>query len=162
MSRYSPSRRDLSRIRVEADAFGASPLNVHSMAALKRAKAALRRTVREGLTPDTSERQAQYNAAIIRIHQEIERRSGTLIELKPVKVKRGERSKDNPDYVFTSDGSGSIWLVRATNEVAQKHLEENVQEDASWWGTRLVVEHRYVGNLATALGEAGYFVRIED
>lgn len=159
MSRYSPSRRDLSRIRVEADAFGTNPLEFHSMASLKRAKASLRRTVREGLCPDTSERQAQYNAAIIRIHQEIERRLGVLINLPPVKVKR---SKGNPDYVFTSDGSGSLWLVRPTNEEARKHLEENVSDEAQWWAGSLVVEHRYAGDLATSLGEAGYFVRIEE
>jgi len=72
MSRQSPSRRDYSRLRAEADAFSTNPLNVHTRAALQRARASLRRTVKEGLCPDTPERRAQYTAAIERIRVTLE------------------------------------------------------------------------------------------
>ena len=75
MSRYSPSRRDLNRIRAEADAFSATnPLDVHSASALARARTELRRALKAGLTPDTPERRAEYATAIYRLSQELGRR----------------------------------------------------------------------------------------
>lgn len=75
MSRFSPSRSDMARVRAEADAFAFdNPLNVHSLAALKRARASLRRTIKEGLCPDTGKRRFEYAVAVRRLTAEIERR----------------------------------------------------------------------------------------
>lgn len=48
---------------------------------------------------------------------------------------------------------GSIVLVRPLRDDVREHLEDNVQEDAQWFGGALVVEPRYVDGLLFALLE---------
>jgi hypothetical protein len=64
------------------------------------------------------------------------------------------------DFVF--ENHGSVWLVRPQHKTARDHLEDNVGEEAQWWGSiairALVVEPRYVNDLAEKLVEAGFSV----
>lgn len=58
---------------------------------------------------------------------------------------------------FTFSNHGSVWLCTANNELALKHLRENVSEDAIWWaGDSVGVEPRYVPGLVEALQGAGF------
>ena len=54
------------------------------------------------------------------------------------------------------ENHGSIFLFDPQNTAAENHLRENVSEEALWFGGALVVEPRYVGNLATALQAEGF------
>jgi len=60
------------------------------------------------------------------------------------------------DFVFSDNGS--LWLCRPTNQEARQHLEENVSDEAQWFGGALVVEPRYVEGLVEGLVENGYLV----
>lgn len=61
-----------------------------------------------------------------------------------------------PDFVVS--GGGTVYLVRPTNDEARAHLEENVSEDAQWFGGALAVEHRYIAGLLEGLTSAGFSV----
>jgi hypothetical protein len=61
-----------------------------------------------------------------------------------------------PDFYI--DGGGSVYLFRPLNDEARKHLAENVQDGATWFGGALAVEHRFAGDLADALREDGFTV----
>jgi hypothetical protein len=60
------------------------------------------------------------------------------------------------DADFQIQNEGTIYLFRPLTAAAAAHLEENVQEDAQWFGAALVVEHRYAGDLAAQLSEEGF------
>jgi hypothetical protein len=63
-----------------------------------------------------------------------------------------------PDFVITY--AGSIFLVRPTNGIAQAWLDENISGEHTYFGTSLVVEHRYLLNLLGGIQSAGLkFVR---
>lgn len=61
-----------------------------------------------------------------------------------------------PDY--TVENHGTLFLVRPETDAARQHLSDHVEEAAQWWCGALVVEPRYVYQLAFDLGEAGYKV----
>ncbi len=61
------------------------------------------------------------------------------------------------DFLIRNDGT--IFLVTPTNEDARTHLLDNVQGEAQFVGNSLVVEHRYISDLVTALSENGYTIR---
>lgn len=61
-----------------------------------------------------------------------------------------------PDFRF--ENHGTLWLVRPQNAPAREHLEENVSEEAQWFGGALVVEPRYAEDLAFALVNTGWEV----
>jgi hypothetical protein len=50
---------------------------------------------------------------------------------------------------------GSIILFHPLTQAAVDWIAENVQGDAQWFGTALVVEHRYARDLAAGMMEAG-------
>jgi hypothetical protein len=62
------------------------------------------------------------------------------------------------DASVTGDG-GSLFLVHPLSDAAKQWIEENVQEDAQWFGRYLVVEHRFIRNLVTGMLEAGLEVQ---
>ena len=53
---------------------------------------------------------------------------------------------------------GSLWLVHLYSEAAQDWVASNVSDDAQWLGATLVVEPRYVANLAEGMADAGLAV----
>ncbi len=58
-----------------------------------------------------------------------------------------------PDFKIQNEGS--ILLFRPLTDAACEWLKENVQEGAQWFGDALVVEHRYAGDLAVGMVNAG-------
>jgi hypothetical protein len=58
------------------------------------------------------------------------------------------------DFIIRNEGT--ILLFRPLTDAAREWLEENVQADAQWFRGALVVEHRYAGDLAVGLIQAGF------
>ena len=54
---------------------------------------------------------------------------------------------------------GSLWGFQPISSDAKTWIEENVQDDAQWWGDQLVVEHRYVVDLVDGMLDAGLTLR---
>ena len=63
-----------------------------------------------------------------------------------------------PDYIF--ENHHSIWLCQPMNDAARAWLEENTDTETQWWADALVVEPRYVSNLAFALECDSYTVQL--
>ncbi len=61
-------------------------------------------------------------------------------------------------YDFWFADCGSIWLVTPQNDLAVAHLHANAAEEALWHGGALVVEPRYVADLAQGLQDNGFTV----
>lgn len=53
------------------------------------------------------------------------------------------------------ENHGSIVLVRPLTEAAETWIEENVSNEAQWFGGGLVVEHRFLENLLGGMVNAG-------
>lgn len=66
-----------------------------------------------------------------------------------MKIKR----KTPPDVIVRSEGT--VFLCPLTPR-AKEWIDENVQADAMWFGTDLVVEHRYAWGLAVGMKDAGF------
>jgi hypothetical protein len=60
------------------------------------------------------------------------------------------------DYTF--ENHGSIWLCRPSTADARQHLQAHTDTEAQWFGGALVVEPRYVANLAEQLTADGFTV----
>lgn len=59
---------------------------------------------------------------------------------------------------FTFSNHGSIWLCLPKNKAADKHLHSHVSRESQWFGDALVVEPRFVRDLAERLDDAGFQV----
>lgn len=53
---------------------------------------------------------------------------------------------------------GSIILFTPLTEGARDWISENIPEDATWWSTSLVVDHRYAGQIIEGMEAAGLIV----
>jgi hypothetical protein len=59
-----------------------------------------------------------------------------------------------PDVLVANQGS--VFVFNPLTARAKEWIEENVQsEDWQWFGTTLVVEHRYAWGLAQGMQDAG-------
>ena len=56
---------------------------------------------------------------------------------------------------FIIQNEGSILLFRPLTDAAREWIEEHLQEDATWFGEALVVQHRYASDLAMGMLAAG-------
>lgn len=63
------------------------------------------------------------------------------------------------DYLF--EDHGSIFMVTPQTPEAREHLEMNIDNKAMWFGLSLVVEPRYVRDLAEGLDAEGYSWTLE-
>ena len=64
------------------------------------------------------------------------------------------------DYVVTRQGAG-LRLVCPMNAAAREHLRAHASPaspDVTWYGEELVVEYRYMPELASSLVAAGFTV----
>ena len=50
-----------------------------------------------------------------------------------------------PQSDFELSGHGTVYLLRPTTRVARAWIEEHLPNDVTWFGTAVVVEHRYIG-----------------
>jgi hypothetical protein len=55
----------------------------------------------------------------------------------------------------TVRNEGTIFLFTANTEIARAWISENVQEDATYFGGSLVVEHRYAAVLVGGMTDDG-------
>lgn len=79
---------------------------------------------------------------------------GNVIRFKPaVKPTAAKPTAD-----FTIQNEGPIFLVHPHNVVAENHLVDMVDENATFHGDALIVEHRYIRDLAEGLLAAGFSV----
>jgi hypothetical protein len=64
------------------------------------------------------------------------------------------RARD-PESDFGTDiqfeNHGSVWLVRPLTVVGREWIDENVSDDAQWFGGALAVEPRYVGDIVEGM-----------
>jgi hypothetical protein len=68
-----------------------------------------------------------------------------------------KRKSVTPDVLIHNEGT--VFLFNPLTSRAKEWIDENVQEDAQWFGTTLVVEHRYAWGLAVGMKEEGLVLR---
>lgn len=57
---------------------------------------------------------------------------------------------------FTFENHGSICLLQPVTDAAREWTQENVGDgETQYWGTAVVIEHRYVNHIILGLTEAG-------
>jgi hypothetical protein len=61
--------------------------------------------------------------------------------------------KDDPDVLVHNEGT--VFLFNPLTARAKEWIGEHVQADAQWFGTTLVVEHRYAWGLAQGMKDDG-------
>jgi hypothetical protein len=57
----------------------------------------------------------------------------------------------------TVENHGSIYLVRPHTTDAEQWIEDNVLDDAQWFGSALIVEHRYIEALVAGMRPMGWW-----
>ena len=57
-------------------------------------------------------------------------------------------------------GGGTVYLFHLHSPVAREWVEEFVAEERQFFGDALVVEHRFVGDLASAIAADGLSVEV--
>jgi hypothetical protein len=60
----------------------------------------------------------------------------------------------NPDVLIANEGT--LFLFSPLSRAAREWIDEHVQDDAQWFGSALIVEHRYAPGLARGLTDAGF------
>ena len=63
-------------------------------------------------------------------------------------------TKPNPDVLVANEGT--VFLFSPLSHEAREWIDEHVAADAQWFGSVLVVEHRYALGLAQGLIDAGF------
>jgi hypothetical protein len=58
-----------------------------------------------------------------------------------------------PDVLIANEGT--VFLFNPITSRAKEWIDENVQPEAQWFGTTLVVEHRFAWGLAQGMLDAG-------
>ena len=67
-------------------------------------------------------------------------------------MKSPKEEASAPDVLVHNEGT--VFLFNPLTAKAKEWIEEHVQEDAQWFGTTLVVEHRYAWGLAEGMKDA--------
>jgi squalene cyclase len=60
---------------------------------------------------------------------------------------------DEPDVLVANEGT--VFLFNPLTARATEWIDEHVQDDAQWFGSTLVVEHRYAWGLAQGMKDDG-------
>jgi hypothetical protein len=68
-------------------------------------------------------------------------------------VKSPNQESITPDVLVAN--VGTLFTFCPLTDKAKEWIEENVQDDAQWFGHALVVEHRYAWGLAEGMKDAG-------
>jgi hypothetical protein len=61
----------------------------------------------------------------------------------------------NPEPDVLVHNEGTLFLFNPLTSRAKEWIDNNVQDDAQWFGTTLVVEHRYAWGLAQGMTDDG-------
>lgn len=59
---------------------------------------------------------------------------------------------------YKAENHGSLWLIRPLTPEATEWLNENLSEEAQWFGNAVAVEPRYVPGLVERLRAEGFDV----
>jgi hypothetical protein len=69
-------------------------------------------------------------------------------------------SKSQPDFLIFSDvPHPTIYLLTTLSKLACAWVAEHIQDDAMWFGSSIVVEHRYAAALVAQIERDGLVVR---
>ncbi len=68
-----------------------------------------------------------------------------------------ESASETHDVLVHNEGT--VFLFNPLTSRAKEWIDENVQSDAQFFGTTLVVEHRYAWGLAQGMKDAGLVLR---
>jgi len=60
---------------------------------------------------------------------------------------------------FEIQNEGSIFLLRPLTPEAQNWIDENISDDAQWFGSAVAVEHRYIFDIIDGIQDAGLTIR---
>jgi hypothetical protein len=60
-----------------------------------------------------------------------------------------QQGNPEPDVLVRNEGT--LFLFNPLTSRAKEWIDNNVQDDAQWFGTTLVVEHRYAWGLAQGM-----------
>ena len=71
-------------------------------------------------------------------------------------VASGSSPTLRPD--FHCENHGSLFLLFPVTESARSWIEEHLPSDAQWFGTAVVVEHRYIWAILQGLQDDGLVV----
>jgi hypothetical protein len=69
-----------------------------------------------------------------------------LTGLEPVEALRFARGNQMTDLSIQNEGS--IFLLRALTDAGRDWIEANIPDDAQYFGGAVVVEHRYIADIA--------------
>jgi hypothetical protein len=70
-------------------------------------------------------------------------------------------TKDAPPKPdFTVDNHGSIFILTPNTESAQEKAQEIGDDETQHWGTGIVVEPRYIGEIVERLQEEGFTISV--
>ena len=61
---------------------------------------------------------------------------------------------------FEVENHGSIWLFRPLTDPAMDWVNENLPEDAMWFGDAVAIEHRLIGAIVEGAANDGLRVRV--
>jgi hypothetical protein len=65
----------------------------------------------------------------------------------------GRRQAVEPDVTVRNEGT--LFLFQPLTNAAKEWIDENVSDEAIWYGRSLVVEHRYAEDVALGMIESG-------
>lgn len=54
---------------------------------------------------------------------------------------------------------GSIFLLKATSKAGKAWIDDNIPDDAMWFGGAVVVEHRYISDIVNGAQSDGLTVK---
>jgi len=75
----------------------------------------------------------------------------------PRRNSRQLESQSTPDVLIRNEGT--VFLFNPLTSKAKQWMEQNVHPDAQWFGTTLVVEHRFAWALAQGMKDDGLVLR---
>lgn len=64
-----------------------------------------------------------------------------------------------PQADYEVSGGGTVFILTPLNDSAKQNLEDNLAQDAIWFGGGVAVEHRYIMPLVDNLRQEGWSVR---
>lgn len=60
-----------------------------------------------------------------------------------------------PNFDIEVNDQGSIVLLTPTSDAGREWIEENLPDDAQWFGMAVVVEHRYADDIIDGMVNDG-------
>lgn len=68
-------------------------------------------------------------------------------------------SHEASEFDFVVQNEGTIFLLTPLSSAANEWVSEHLPEDAMWFGSSVVVEHRYIAPIVAGIQSDGLEVR---